>query len=117
MNLSIKIVLILFFGWLLSMIMPWWSIAIVCFIVVFVNGGSVLQNFFAGFLGIFLLWFLHAYIIDVQNNSILSVQIAELLTLPNTFVLIVVTALVGGIVGGVSSITGSLLRDVLFGKS
>lgn len=117
MNLSIKIVLILFFGWLLGMILPWWSIALVCFVVVFINGGSVMQNFLAGFLGIFILWFVHALIIDIQNQSILSKQIAELFTLPNTILLILITALVGGIVGGISSITGSLFRELLFNKS
>lgn len=117
MNLSVKIILILFFGWLSGMFLPWWSIAIVCFVVVFINGGSIFQNFMAGFLGIFILWLLHAFIIDFQNNSILSEQIAELFTLPNTLALMLVTALVGGIVGGISSISGSLLRDVFFSKA
>jgi len=117
MNLSVKIIMILFFGWVSSMFLPWWSIALVCFIVVFINGGSLFQNFLAGFLGIFILWILHAFIIDFQNQSILSKQIAELFTLPNTLSLLLVTSLVGGIVGGISSISGSLLRDVLFSKA
>ena len=71
------------FAYLGGLIFPWWIISIVCFIVVFVNGGSVAQNFLAGFLAIFILWFVHTAIIDFQNDSILSTRIAKLFTLPN----------------------------------
>ncbi|UZR94704.1 hypothetical protein [Chondrinema litorale] len=113
MNLIIKIVLIILFAYIAGLFLPWWIISIVCFLVVFVNGGSVAQNFLAGFLAIFILWFAHAAIIDYQNEHILSSRIAILFNLPNSFLLTLITALLGGIVGGFSSITGSLFRNLV----
>ncbi|MEM1135807.1 MAG: hypothetical protein AAGI07_08195 [Bacteroidota bacterium] len=117
MTLIIKIILIVLFAYLASLFLPWWSMAIVCFLVVFVNGGTNTQNFLAGFLAIFFLWFVHASIIDYQNESILSMRIAKLFNLPNSITLILVTALIGGIVGGISSISGNLFRGWVIGNN
>jgi hypothetical protein len=90
---------------------PWWTIAIAAFIIAIVIAPRPGRAFLAGFLGIFLLWALIALIIDIKNQSLLSVKIASVLPLGgNTFLLILVTALIGGLVGGFGAMTGSYLR-------
>ena len=91
--------------------LPWWCIAIAGFISAVMIGQSPGRSFLGGFIGIFLLWSLLAWWIDIQNHSILSHKIAMILPLSgNSFLLILVTAIVGGLVGGLAAATGSLLR-------
>lgn len=90
---------------------PWWSIAIIAFLV----GLFVHQNlgaaFVSGFAGIFIMWALLSYWIDAKNDNMLSQKIAQLFPLGgSSFLLILVTAFVGGLVGGFAAISGSSLR-------
>lgn len=91
---------------LLQYFLPWWSMAIGAFAMgyAFNNGG--LKSFVAGLLGVGLLWLLVSLYIDQTTHSILTEKIAKLLPL-NPFLL---TALVGGLVGGFSALTGASLR-------
>ena len=92
--------------------LPWWCIAIAGFISALMIGQSPAKAFLGGFTGIFLLWILLAWWIDIQNRGILSHKIAMILPLNgNSFLLILVTAIVGGLVGGLAAATGSLLRS------
>lgn len=69
------------------------------------------SSFLSGLLGIFLLWAIVAFWIDIKNNSILSHKISELFRLGgSSILLIVVTALIGGLVGGFAAMAGSSLR-------
>jgi hypothetical protein len=93
--------------------LPWWSLAIAAFIGAILVQQSSGRSFLAGFLGIFLLWALLAWWIDWNNNSYLSQKIASLLPLSgNSLLLILVTAFIGGLVGGSAALTGSFLRPV-----
>lgn len=93
--------------------LPWWSLAIAAFIGAVIVQQSSWHSFFAGFLGIFLLWALLAWWIDWNNHSYLSQKIASLLPLSgNSVLLILVTAFIGGLVGGFAALTGSFLRPV-----
>ena len=65
------------------------------------------HSFSAGFLGVGLLWLGMAMFIDVSTQSILTEKINRLLPL-NVFIL---TTLIGGLVGGLASLTGSLMSD------
>jgi hypothetical protein len=92
--------------------LPWWCIAIAGFISGIMIGQSPGKSFLGGFTGIFLLWCLLAWWIEIQNSSILSHKIAMILPLNgNSFLLILVTAIVGGLVGGFAAVTGSFLRS------
>ncbi|MFN0199991.1 MAG: hypothetical protein ACKVTZ_00640 [Bacteroidia bacterium] len=71
------------------------------------------NDFLAGFIGVALLWALAAFWKDYNNNSILGGRMAELFSIPSTSLLIVVVSLVGGLVGGLASLTGGYLGEML----
>ncbi|HZH63424.1 MAG TPA: hypothetical protein VEY10_00945 [Flavisolibacter sp.] len=90
---------------------PWWSIAVVSFLVALLVKQRFGIAFFSGFLGIFLLWGGLSLWIDTANNQVLSHKIALIFPLGGSSVLlIVVTALVGALVGGFAAMSGSALR-------
>lgn len=91
---------------------PWWWISIVAFLVAALVHQKPGKAFLSGFLALFILWGILAFRIDMANQSILSGRIAELLPLQgNSYLLILVTALVGGLVAGLSALSGSFLRQ------
>src|SRR4026209_1563362 len=90
----------------------WWFFAIIAFVVaLLVNQGSI-KAFLSGFLGLFLLWAGLAWWIDIKNESVLSVKIAELLPLGGSaFALILVTGVIGGLVAGFAAMSAAFLRS------
>jgi len=111
MKLLIKIILIALLALLLEMFMPWWSIAIAAFAVELAMGQPKGKAFLAGFLGIFILWFTNAFVIDMQNEHILASKVANILPVGGSvIVLILVTAVIGGLVGGLAAATGRELK-------
>jgi hypothetical protein len=109
MKFTVQLVAIVIMSWLLEMFLPWWSIAIAGFI-----GGFAFRsksNFVAGFLAIALLWFIHAFIIDLQASAPLAEKIARLLMVQNKILLFLLTAVIGGLVGGFATLSGALLKS------
>ena len=91
---------------------PWWSLAIVAFLVALLIHQQSGKAFLSGFLGVFLLWAGLAWWIDIKNDGYLSKKIAELLPLGGSSVMLIfVTALVGALVAGFGAMTGSFLRS------
>jgi len=94
-----------------GLFLPWWSIAIVAFLVALLLPQHTGINFLSGFAAIFLLWAVIAIWIDLKNNSILSHKIAELFPLGgSSALLILVTAFIGGLVGGLAAMSGGAVR-------
>jgi hypothetical protein len=90
---------------------PWWVIAPVSFLVSLLIPQRPLLAFMAGFLALFLLWGGMALAIDQANGSILSARIAAILPLGgSSHAIIVVTGLVGALVGGGSALTAAFLK-------
>ncbi len=111
MRLLLSVLLIAALGYLAGLWLPWWSIAVVAFLVTLLIPQSPGTGFLSGFLGIFIMWAIVAFWIDIQNESILSRKIAELLPLGGSSILLVlVTAIVGGLVGGFAGMAGSSIR-------
>lgn len=98
---------------ILQLFLPWWSIAVAGFIY----GIWIRQKpgwaFLGGFLGIFLLWGILAAYITWVNDGILADRLASLFSLPQGWMAVLATALTGGLVGGVSAVTGNLLRRAI----
>ncbi len=98
-------------GFIAGLYLPWWSIAIVAFLVALLVQPRLLAGFLAGFTGIFILWAVLAFWIDAANESILSHKIAFIFPLGgSTILLILVTAITGGLVGGFAAMAGSAIR-------
>jgi|SRR6218665_3851435 len=92
--------------------MPWWSLAIVAFLVGILIHQKPGKAFLAGFLAVFLLWGSLALWIDIRNTHILSARIGELLGVgSNAMLLILITALIGGLVAGFAAMSGSYFRS------
>ena len=92
--------------------LPWWSIAIAAFIVAVAIPQKPGKAFLAGFLSLFLLWVGLALYIDMGNQHILSMKIAELLFKSHSHDLIMsVTGLVAALVGGFAALSGAYLRQ------
>jgi len=93
--------------------LEWWSIAIVSFLVALLIPQKIGGAFVSGFVGVFILWATLAVWIDSKNGNMMSYKIAELFKLGGSSVLLIlVTALIGGLVGGFAAMAGSSLRPV-----
>ena len=95
----------------LGLFFPWWTIAVAGFASGIFIAMTPWKSFLAGFFGVFLFWGGLAFWIDLKNDHILSSKIAEVFPLRgNYFLLLLLTALIGALVGGFSALTASLLR-------
>jgi hypothetical protein len=91
--------------------LPWWSFVVTNLIIAIALPIKPLQSFIAGALGVGALWAGLALGIDLANNHILSTKVAQILPLGGSYVaLIFVTAIVGALLGGLASLTGSFVR-------
>lgn len=108
MKFFIQVLYVVILGWLFPLFLPWWSIALAGFMGGYF--GKSKANFTAGFVAIGLLWFVHALLIDLNASAPLTEKVAALLIVHNKVLLMVITAVIGGLVGGFSTLTGSLLK-------
>ena len=106
------ITLILSIG--LSFILPWWGIMVAAVITAFFIPLKKISVFGIPFLAVFLFWLSYSYWLSSGNDFILAQKIAILLPLDgNPYLLIFVTALVGGIAAGISGIFGKQLKQLI----
>lgn len=111
MKFLLAILLTAVLSFVAGMFLPWWSIAIVSFLVALLLVQNIGKGFLSGFLGIFTLWGLLSLWIDTENESILSHKVAQLFPLGGSSVLmILVTAFIGALVGGFAGMAGSSLH-------
>ena len=91
--------------------LPWWSFVVTNLIISIALPIKPVQSFIAGALGVGALWAGLAFGIDMANNHILSTKVAQILPLGGSYIaLIIVTAFVGALLGGLASLTGSFVR-------
>lgn len=90
---------------------PWWSIAVVAFIVAIVIPQTPVVSFFSGFIALFLLWGILSFCISTNNNHILAHRVSLLIfKVDNPFLLIISSALIGALVAGFAALTASYIR-------
>ena len=100
-----------------GMFAPWWSVAFAAAGVGILMNQSSLRNFFAGFLGVALAWLGLTVWIDHENGGILSTRMAQVLPVGGQVIYLhLITALLGGIIGGLSALSASYIR-ALFVKA
>ncbi|MEM6522321.1 MAG: hypothetical protein AAF693_00945 [Bacteroidota bacterium] len=116
MKFIIKLILTAGFSAAIQLFLPFWSVAIIAFLVCFLSDGNGFSSFLSGFLAVGLLWAIVALIIDTQTSSILSSKIAFVLPLNGSVPLLTLfTVLIGALVGGFGALSGSMFR-ALFRK-
>ena len=90
----------------------WWFFAVIACLVAALIHQKGYKAFFAGFLALFILWFVLAFWMDLSNEGVLSVKIAEILQLDGSkWLLMIVTACIGGLIAGFAALSGSYLRS------
>lgn len=111
MKFFIAIVIIAILSLAACLYLPWWSIAVVAFLVTALIPLRPLKAFFAGFIALFLLWGALAWYISSNNENLLAHKMSVvILKTDSPEMLVLVTALVGAIVAGMASLTGSFIR-------
>lgn len=112
----VKVLVISILSFLLTLFLPWYTVAIVAFLAGLILSNKPGNNFLAGFLGVGVFWFLYAFILDFRNNHILSSRVAQLFAENLKLgirgsVLLLVTTLLGGFIGGLSCMAGAMIMD------
>ena len=111
MKFFLSILLTALLSFIAGLFLPWWSVAIISFLVAVLLRLTPGAHFLSGFLGVFILWTILAFWIDQKNEHILSAKVAQLFHLGTaSFVLVLVSALIGGLVGGFAALTGGYLH-------
>jgi hypothetical protein len=105
--------IILILSFIASYFLPWWIIALIAFLAALFLGKTSSQSFWAGFGGVFTVWVILALFKSIPNNNMLASRVIQLFPLPHSWVLLLfITALVGGLVGGMSALSGVLVKNI-----
>ncbi len=93
--------------------LPWWGLAPIAALI----GWFVTRNgwvaFLSGFLGGFLLWYAAGWFADNANESMLATKVGHLFMGLQAWKLLLVTGFLGGLLAGMSALTGTLAKSLL----
>ena len=91
--------------------LPWWSFMVTNFLIALAIPQKPWVSFLTGALGVGAIWAGLATGIDMANHHLLSTKVANILPLHGSYVLLIlITGIVGFLLGGMSSLTASYLR-------
>jgi hypothetical protein len=107
---------ILLLSFACSYFLPWWMISIIAFLAAFFMGKTLGRSFLSGFAAVFIVWVILALLKSIPNDNILAGRVAALFQLPNWILLLLITALIGGLVGGMSALSGILVKKAIKNK-
>ena len=111
MKFIISLLLTALLGFAACLYLPWWSIAIVAFIIAALIPQKAGRAFLAGFLALFLLWGGLSFWISNKNEHLLAHKMSMVIfKMDNPWLLILATALIGGLVAGMAALSGSFVR-------
>ncbi|GAA0561056.1 hypothetical protein [Chitinophaga japonensis] len=117
MKFLASLLLIIALGYMAGLFMAWWSVALVAFLVALLIPLSSGKAFACGFIAIFILWMAVAFFQDVRNDHILANRVSEIFLKMHSPVLMgIISSVIGALVAGMGSLTGSLLRKTLNAK-
>ncbi len=101
---------ILLLSFICGYLFPWWVSCIMAFGAAIIFGKRSSWAFWSGFCGIALAWIALALLKSFPNEHILAIRVAHVFHLPNWGSLLAVTALIGGLAGGMSALSGWLVK-------
>ncbi len=111
MKFILSVILIALLSFAACTVFPWWSVAIVSFIVSIVIPQKGAMAFLAGFFALVIMWGGYSWYISNLNEHILAHKISILiLKMDQPYLLIFITGIIGGIVAGLAALAGSLIR-------
>jgi hypothetical protein len=111
MKFIISIILTILLSFCVSLYFPWWSIALVAFLVAVVIPQTPGASFVTGFIALFLLWGILTFWISTNNDDILAHRVSLLVFKTDyPFLLIISSAFTGALVAGFAALSGSYIR-------
>ena len=97
-----------------SLFMPWWSVMLAAFLAAVFFSVKGASGFVIPFLAIFSYWLVYAFLLSNANDFTLAKKIAVLFPLGgNVYVLMLVTAAIGGLAAGVAGVFGKQCIDLV----
>ncbi|SHN11494.1 hypothetical protein SAMN04488057_1077 [Cyclobacterium lianum] len=102
-------------AYILGPYLPYWVLMILIALISARLKGPAFLSFFAGALGVGLVWLLVPLLIWSASGSGLPDKFAQIMGISNSSLLVGITALMGFLIGGSSALTGNLLGK-LFSK-
>jgi hypothetical protein len=103
--------LILLLAYVAGMVLPWWSVAVVAFLVTLIIPLSPGKSFFSAFTAIFVLWMILCFYMDVRNDHLLANRMGEMILKVKSAPLIgVVSSCLGALVAGFAASSAAFLR-------
>ena len=103
-------------AWAGGYLFPWWWPALAGYALGLWRPRSAAGAFCSGFAGVAAAWASAAAVQDLRNHHILAVRIAQVFHIPGGGPL-AVTALLGGLMGGLACLAGYSLRAWLWPRS
>lgn len=107
----LQIFLIAVISLLAQFVLPWWSLAVVAFGVCYWRSPRAGQACLSGFAGVALVWLVYALLIHLRTDGIFTGRMSQLLfKVDNPTLPLLVTAVLGGLVGGLAGLSGYFVR-------
>ena len=92
--------------------LPWWSVAVASFLVATIIYQPPLRSFLTGFCAILLLWYGLILKINADNQNILVEKVSLIMGMGGSFLLLIISCVLGAIAGGLGALTGSFFRKM-----
>ena len=93
------------------LLLPWWVVLPLCLGLAAWRGTSAGAAFGAGLLGVGLSWWLPAAWLNLHGTGLLAGRVATLLPLGgNPWLLVLLSGLLAGLVGGLATLAGAWLK-------
>lgn len=109
-----NLILIIIITAILQYFAPWWTIAFAPFIILFWRPAETsFKAFLIGFAAVALLWLSYGLYLHFSTEGAMSNRIAQIFSLPNGILLLMVTTFVGGLIGGFAALSGCLVRKAI----
>ena len=104
-------IIILILSFLSGFFLPWWVVALIAFATAFFLDKTPGQSFWSGFGGVFAAWTILILLKSIPNDNILAGRVIQLFPLPHWWgLLLIISALIGGLVGGMAALSGVLIK-------
>ncbi len=112
----LRLIIISTLTYLMGLIAPWWSAITAAALVAFFLPGNNFNAILSGFMGVGLIWMVLAWKIDVETKSIMSNKMIELFPVDDVNMLIIITAIIGGLAGALGAFSGNSFRQIFIRK-
>ena len=111
MKFLVSVLLIALLSFAACLYLPWWSVAVMAFLVTALIHQNNLLSFLSGFVAILLLWTIMAFAISSGNDNILAHRASSLIiAVDSPFLLALISGLIGSLTAGAAALAGSYVR-------